>query len=81
MTEHSTAAACKNILNVLAKEIAYVHVIKLLTFNIYRINVTKTKASGLETNCFLLVESFPGDRHGPSALHQIVRLTCKSPYE
>lgn len=52
-----------------------------LTFNIYRIDVTKTKASGLETNCFLLVESFPGDRHGPSALHQIVRLSCKSPYE
>lgn len=81
MTEHSTVAAYKNILNVLAKEIAYVHIIKILTFNIYRTDVINTNASGLETNCFLLVESFPDDRHGPSASHQTVRLTCKSPDE
>lgn len=45
--------------------------------NIYRIDVTKIKASGLTTA--FTVESFPGDRHGPSALYQI--LAVRGPYE
>lgn len=54
----------------------YVRIIKIWTFNIYRIDITKNKAGDLETNYFLLFEPFPGDTHGHSALHQIVRLTC-----
>lgn len=49
-----------------------------LTFNIYRVDITKNKASGLEANCLWLVKSPPDIMPGHSAAHQTVRLTCKT---